>query len=234
MDKKMMGLFAAITLAVLIWGISAMSVSNDSQEAQTEENIEATTAALKDNNTESEITSMEQTNTKTYASAPAIQIDTNKTYTASMETSKGTMKFNLFASETPNTVNSFVFLSRDNFYDGVKFHRIMKDFMIQGGDPLGTGTGGPGYSFDDEPVIREYNKGILAMANSGPNTNGSQFFVMTVDYPLPKDYIIFGELVEGEDVLDTIAATPVTASQTGEMSSPTEDVTISGITIVEE
>jgi cyclophilin family peptidyl-prolyl cis-trans isomerase len=164
-----------------------------------------------------------------YNSPPPLTIDPQKTYTATMETSAGTMTLNLFASEVPKTVNNFVFLAREGFYEGVIFHRVIKGFMIQGGDPTGTGRGGPGYRFEDEPVTRSYNRGILAMANAGPNTNGSQFFIMHVDYPLPPNYTIFGQLSSGEDVLDAIAT-----ARTGAQDRPTNPVMISSITIEEQ
>ena len=105
-----------------------------------------------------------------------------------------------------------MFLAREGFYDGVIFHRIIKGFMVQSGDPEGTGMGGPGYSFADEPVTRDYLPGTLAMANAGPNTNGSQFFIMHQEAGLPKNYTIFGIAVEGQDVVDALANTPVTTS----------------------
>jgi cyclophilin family peptidyl-prolyl cis-trans isomerase len=160
-------------------------------------------------------------------------IDRNKKYKAVMHTSKGDVTFELFASEVPITVNNFVFLARDGFYNGVKFHRIIYGFMIQSGDPLGTGLGGPGYSFADEPVTRNYTAGTLAMANSGPNTNGSQFFIMHKDYALPKSYTIFGSVVEGIDVVDAIANTPTVLGTDGAMSKPTETVLINSIDIFE-
>jgi cyclophilin family peptidyl-prolyl cis-trans isomerase len=171
---------------------------------------------------------------KTYTNPPAIAIDQSKTYTAVMETTKGTMTFELYASESPVTVNNFVFLAREGFYNDTKFHRIISDFMIQGGDPLGTGTGGPGYQFEDEPITRDYEKGTIAMANSGANTNGSQFFIMTTDYDLQKDYVIFGKLKVGQEVLDVIAGTPVVDNGRGEVSKPTEDVLIKSVTITEQ
>lgn len=173
---------------------------------------------------------------KVYTEAPQMQIDAAKKYEANIETSKGTIKVNLFSGEAPKTVNNFVFLAREGFYDGLKFHRMVKDFMIQGGDPSGDGTGGPGYRFDDEPIVRDYTKGILAMANSGPNTNGSQFFIMQGDYSggkLPKNYTIFAEVIEGMDVVDAIAATPTEDNGQGEQSKPLEEVKINKITITE-
>jgi cyclophilin family peptidyl-prolyl cis-trans isomerase len=155
-------------------------------------------------------------------------IDPARTYSATIDTSAGQMTAELFAAEAPKTVNNFVFLARDGFYDGVIFHRVISGFMIQGGDPTGTGRGGPGYRFDDEPVTRRYNRGILAMANAGPNTNGSQFFVMHADYGLPPNYTIFGQLTGGEDVLDKIAT-----AQTGAQDRPVAPVTIDKVTITE-
>jgi cyclophilin family peptidyl-prolyl cis-trans isomerase len=167
--------------------------------------------------------------------APAMTIDPNKTYTAVIETTKGTMQANLFAKEAPITVNNFVFLARDGFYNNVKFHRIMKGFMVQTGDPQGDGTGGPGYQFEDEPVTRDYTRGIMAMANSGPNTNGSQFFIMHEDYGLQPNYTIFGEVTEGLETLDAIANVPVSPNpMTGEESVPDEEVLITSVTIEEQ
>jgi cyclophilin family peptidyl-prolyl cis-trans isomerase len=165
---------------------------------------------------------------------PEMKIEAAKKYTAEMETSEGTMKFELFASETPKTVNNFVFLAKEGFYENTFFHRIIKGFMIQGGDPKGDGTGSPGYSFSDEPVTRDYEKGVIAMANAGPNTNGSQFFIMDEKVSLQKDYTIFGKLIEGEDILDKIAETPVVDNGFGEVSKPTKKVYIEKITVTEE
>ena len=161
-------------------------------------------------------------------------IDPDKKITATMRTSSGTIVFDLFPSDAPKTVNNFVFLSREGFYDGVIFHRILKGFMLQGGDPTGTGTGGPGYRFDDEPVTRDYLPGTLAMANSGPNTNGSQFFVMHEKGELPKNYTIFGLVAQGMEVVDTIANLPVTGGSSGERSTPVNPPTIERIEITEE
>jgi cyclophilin family peptidyl-prolyl cis-trans isomerase len=171
-----------------------------------------------------------------YSDAPAMQIDPQRTYTATIETTRGEMTAELYASETPITVNNFVFLARENFYDGIKFHRIIRDFMVQTGDPLGQGFGGPGYRFQDERVSRPYERGTLAMANSGPNTNGSQFFIVHQDYPLPPNYTIFGKVIEGLDVLDAIAETPVTMGRGGDSvpSLPSEDVRILNIEISEQ
>ena len=170
-----------------------------------------------------------------YSSPPATTIDPDKTYTATINTSKGAMILDLFASEAPLTVNNFVFLAREGFYENGKFHRVMKEFMIQGGCPLGTGTGGPGYRFQDEPVTRSYVKGTLAMANAGPNTNGSQFFIVHGENAgLPPNYTIFGKLTDGEDVLNALADSPVSRGRGGENSIPTELLQIDSVEITEE
>ena len=139
---------------------------------------------------------------------PAMEIDPKKKYTARMETSNGTIVLELFADKTPKTVNNFVFLSRQGFYEGVIFHRVIADFMAQGGDPTGVGSGGPGYRFEDEfhPTLRHSKRGIISMANAGPNTNGSQFFITHRATPhLDNKHSVFGQVIEGEDVLMSIA-----------------------------
>ena len=174
---------------------------------------------------------------KQYSSPPPMTIDPNKTYTATLHTTMGDMHIELFPKDAPKTVNNFVFLARDGFYKDVKFHRIIKGFMVQTGDPTGTGAGGPGYKFEDEPVKRDYKRGIVAMANAGPNTNGSQFFIMHADYALPKNYTIFGQVTGEKDleVLDKIANVPVKANPaTGEMSAPTQDILITSVDITEK
>jgi len=165
---------------------------------------------------------------KQYSAPPALSLDLSKKYTATIVTSAGTMVAELFVEDAPLTVNNFVFLAREGYYDGVIFHRVISGFMIQGGDPTGTGRGGPGYRFADEPVKRQYLRGTLAMANAGPNTNGSQFFVMHADYPLPPAYTIFGKLTDGEPTIDAIAKAPK-----GAQDRPVNPVTIQSITITE-
>jgi cyclophilin family peptidyl-prolyl cis-trans isomerase len=163
-----------------------------------------------------------------YPNPPEMVIDPAKTYTATIETTAGTMTAELFASEAPRTVNNFVFLANEGFYADVIFHRVISGFMIQGGDPTGTGSGGPGYRFADEPVSRPYQRGTLAMANAGADTNGSQFFVMHADYALPPNYTIFGKLSAGEDVMDAIAGAPK-----GAQDRPVDPVSIKSVTISE-
>ncbi|HXX59155.1 MAG TPA: peptidylprolyl isomerase [Dehalococcoidales bacterium] len=142
---------------------------------------------------------------KSYAKPPALTIDKTKNYTAVMETSRGTMNLKLFAADVPNTVNNFVFLAREGFYDNTTFHRVISDFMVQGGDPTGTGRGGPGYSFPDEFTNHIHVTGSLSMANAGPNTNGSQFFICHSPQPhLNRHHSVFGQLTGGTDVLNAI------------------------------
>ncbi|GAB4027222.1 MAG: hypothetical protein Fur0011_4690 [Candidatus Microgenomates bacterium] len=155
-------------------------------------------------------------------------INKAKSYTATIKTSLGSIVVKL-SNNTPVTTNNFVFLSQKKFYDGVIFHRVIPGFMIQGGDPTGTGMGGPGYKFADESFQGEYKRGVVAMANSGPNTNGSQFFIMHADYPLPPSYVIFGEVTEGIETVDKIAA-----GKTGPSDRPINPVVIETIEIKEK
>ncbi len=163
-----------------------------------------------------------------------MKINKTKKYTALLKTLAGDIVIELSASKTPITVNNFVELAQKNFYDDTIFHRVIKGFMIQGGDPLGNGTGGPGYRFDDEPFDGEYTRGTLAMANAGPNTNGSQFFIMHADVALPKNYVIFGKVVKGLEVVDAIANAPVMYGASGEASQPVSPVTVQTVEIIEE
>lgn len=163
------------------------------------------------------------------ASPSGLLIDTSKQYSAILKTSMGDIAIALNASATPVTVNNFVKLSQKKFYDQTVFHRVIKGFMIQGGDPEGTGRGGPGYKFDDEAFEGKYTRGTVAMANSGPNTNGSQFFIMHKDTPLPHAYVIFGKVTDGMDVVDKIAESPV--DPYGEGSTPEDPVVVKSVTI---
>src|SRR5687768_6008600 len=149
-----------------------------------------------------------------WTTAPAMQLEEGKDYKARLTTSKGTMIVDLDEQGAPLTVNNFVFLASQGYYSNVPFHRIISGFMIQTGDPTGTGRGGPGYRFADEPIAKDYVRGTVAMANSGPNTNGSQFFICHADLStrLQKNYTIFGQVTEGLDVLDAIASVQVRPS----------------------
>ena len=153
---------------------------------------------------------------------------------AIMHTSAGDITIELNKEMTPKTVENFVTLARKGFYNNTIFHRTIKNFMIQGGDPKGDGTGGPGYRFDDEPFQGEYTRGTLAMANAGPNTNGSQFFIMHQDYALPHNYVIFGKVTSGIEVVDKIATAPVTTSGSGEPSKPVTPVVVNSVEIIGE
>jgi cyclophilin family peptidyl-prolyl cis-trans isomerase len=150
----------------------------------------------------------------TYPAPPALTINTAHKYLATIITNKGTITLCLDPTLAPNTVNNFVFLARNYFYNGLKWHRVVAGFVIQGGDPLGTGSGGPGYKFNDEPVLGQYTVGAVAMANSGANTNGSQFFICTVDdtKALAKSYNLFGYVASGMDVVLKIAVGDVMTS----------------------
>ncbi len=159
---------------------------------------------------------------KQWREPPAMRIDPSTTYRVSMETNRGDIELDLYPEHAPKTVNNFVFLAQEGFYDGVAFHRVIPDFVIQGGDPTGTGSGGPGYRFEDEtrgnPLKHE--TGVISMANAGPNTNGSQFFITHSPQPhLDGMHTVFGKVVEGQDVVDAIRAgdrmTQVTVRETG-------------------
>ncbi|MES2088152.1 MAG: peptidylprolyl isomerase [Patescibacteria group bacterium] len=169
---------------------------------------------------------------------PATNTSTNSsTQTKTMnkvtlDTNFGKIVLEMYPADAPKTVQNFLTLAQKGFYNGVIFHRVIPGFMIQGGDPMGTGTGGPGYKFDDElnpstPSYKAgYKKGVLAMANAGPNTNGSQFFIMLADYPLPNNYTIFGHVVVGQDVVDAIGKTP-----TDESDRPLSEVVMKSVTV---
>jgi cyclophilin family peptidyl-prolyl cis-trans isomerase len=166
--------------------------------------------------------------TQKFPDKPEFGIDPQKRYTATMETSMGTIVVALDALNAPVTVNNFVFLAGYHYYDGIIFHRIINGFVCQGGDPGGTGTGGPGYRFEDEPVKNRYQIGSLAMANAGPNTNGSQFFLISGPngVTLPPQYNHFGQVVKGLEVVDAMQKVP-----TGRGDRPVTDVVINSVTI---
>ena len=212
MLKKNIYIFLIISLFVSACG------SNEVEEI--------TETTIQDNKGESTMS-----DEKVYSSMPEMSIDQSKSYTAVIQTSMGDLTVEFFSDTAPVTVNNFISLSNDGYYDNIIFHRVISGFMIQGGDPSGTGHGEygkfPGYTFEDELNNQQpYEKGILAMANAGPNTNGSQFFIMHVDYPLPYQYTIFGKVTDGLDVIDTIASV-----QTAEGDKPVEDVVILGVTV---
>ena len=206
-------LYAGFIGFVCLFGLNQLALAANPDKTQDSKNKPTTSTT-----TESKSTSSPSTPQPTSQEKPLI---------ASIETNLGTMKISLFYQQTPITVSNFVTLAQQGFYNDVTFHRVIKNFMIQGGDPKGTGTGGPGYSFQDEfvPALKHHKKGILSMANAGPNTNGSQFFITLVPTPhLDGKHTVFGELTEGEDVLDKIGSTP-----TGSQDKPTTPVVIKKI-----
>lgn len=144
---------------------------------------------------------------KQYDSPPEMQIETDKTIKVKMETSKGDINLEIYPQHAPKTVNNFVFLASEGFYDGVVFHRVISNFMVQGGDPTGTGSGGPGYKFEDEVKDNplKHEQGVISMANAGPNTNGSQFFIThSPQAHLNGNHTVFGKVVKGQDIVDAI------------------------------
>lgn len=212
MNKKIILVFLVFFLIFITVGCGSKK-SQESAEAQTEET---------------------KTKKNWTLPKPSIMIDQSKKYTALLKTNKGVITIELNAKNTPITVNNFVHLAQNRFYDGTFFHRTINGFMIQGGDPKGDGTGGPGYSFDDELFEGRYIRGTVAMANAGPNTNGSQFFIMQNDNPLPKNYVIFGKVIDGMEVVDLIAQAPVREQIGGEKSRPITPVVIENVMIIEE
>jgi cyclophilin family peptidyl-prolyl cis-trans isomerase len=209
-EKSFTVIFIAITIVAVIGIIATRLISSSSQTP-------APSAATEPQPTQPVQEEATQTATmtnakKSYTSAPTpMPARDLRNKKAVIETNKGTIEFEIYP-EASQAASNFIFLTNEGFYDNLTFHRVVPGFVIQGGDPLGNGTGGPGYRFNDEPVKREYDKGIVAMANSGPNTNGSQFFIMLEDNPdLPAKYTIFGKVTEGQEVVDQI--------QTGDVMS---------------
>ena len=172
-----------------------------------------------------------------YDEPPTLKLDPATKYVVEMKTNKGAFDIAVDPKAAPIAAANFVFLVKEGFYDGVPFHRVIKDFMVQGGDPSGTGLGGPGYELKDDPVKGAYSRGTVAMANAGPNTGGSQFFIVhgsNVSDTLPKDYIIFGKVDEaGMKVVDEIAGVEVEPNSSGEPSQPVDEVTIESATLTE-
>jgi cyclophilin family peptidyl-prolyl cis-trans isomerase len=167
--------------------------------------------------------------TKQYDTAPELAIDLGKTHSAILDTNHGEIVIEFDVARSPQTVNNFIFLAGEGFYDGVIFHRVISGFMIQGGDPTGTGRGGPGYRFRDEiEGPGTYKRGTVAMANAGPHTNGSQFFICHSDVGLPHSYTIFGQVTSGMEAVDSIASTP-----TDRNDRPHDDVVIIKVTVSE-
>lgn len=241
-NNQLLFIGIAILIVLCIGGYSYLtktttSLSEDDQalldelKADDEVYAEDRLNVLKDDDTIE--TMSDNINEKLQTPKPELQIDSTKSYSAVLKTTEGDIKIKLYADKTPITANNFVYLARRGFYNDTIFHRVIDGFMIQGGDPIGNGTGGPAYKFDDEKFDGQYNRGIIAMANSGPNTNGSQFFIMHQDNPLPKNYVIFGEVISGIEVVDKIATANVAPSAMGEISSPVNPVKITEAVIEE-
>lgn len=176
---------------------------------------------------------------KTYTSPPTMQLAKDVRYGALLSTSEGDIRLELLPERAPVTVNNFVTLAKDGYFDGITFHRIVQGFVLQTGDPTGTGGGGPGYRFADElPPQLPYGPGVVAMANAGPNTNGSQFFICSgaqaAGLNNHPNYTVFGRVVEGMDVVEKIDRTPVERSSSGEFSKPQAEVILSSVEITEE
>jgi cyclophilin family peptidyl-prolyl cis-trans isomerase len=205
MNKTLLAIIAAVVVIAggLIFLLSKTSpVSNTSVLGESSTPTESTQS---DTNLQISQQPMPSTSSrKTYDKFPGVlPADQLQNKKAVIETNKGTIEFEIFP-EAPKAASNFITLSKDGFYNGLTFHRVVPGVVIQGGDPAGNGTGGPGYQFEDEPVTRKYTKGIVAMANAGPNTNGSQFFIMLADNDLPPSYTIFGQVIKGQDVVDKI------------------------------
>lgn len=198
--KKEYWIIVAIILAFLV-GIFLFNLNSKKSMESSNDTSKQGEVSLRDFTTNSASSSASR---KTYTKVPDLlpveQITSSK---ATIKTAKGDITIKFF-SDAPLAASNFITLAKDGFFDGLTFHRREEGFVIQGGDPKGNGTGGPGYKFNDESVTRDYTRGIVAMANSGPNTNGSQFFIMLANNPLPKDYTIFGEVISGMDTVDKI------------------------------
>src|SRR3989344_2247705 len=218
MNRKLSLLAAIIIILVVVFALQ-----KNSQKPLSQETSPTVTPSP---------SSVEKTGGDQKMTFPDMNINVAKSYTAVLETNKGNITITLYTKEAPKTVNNFIFLAQKNFYDGTIFHRIIKDFMIQGGDQLGNGTGGPGYMFEDElNASLQFNKpGMLAMANRGPNTNGSQFFITTVETPwLDGKHTIFGYVTKGMDVVKAIENVEI-----GQSDKPVKDVVIKDVEILED
>lgn len=248
MIKKILPPVLAVLVILSIFGFiiykdqqSSKEQSKKTGSSQSSDTSESTPNESSDTSSNTSADTSENTTQKTMSPSntgakelkkPAMSIDSSKSYTAILHTEKGDITIALTAKETPITVNNFVYLARQKFYDNTVFHRVIKGFMIQGGDPTGTGAGGPGYQFNDEKFSGSYDRGTVAMANAGPNTNGSQFFIMHEKQALPPNYVIFGKVTDGMDAVDQIVEQPMQPG--GEGSKPITPVKIKSVDISEE
>lgn len=202
-EKSFTVIFIAITIVAVIGIVATRLISSNSTVPAPSASQPQPTQPMEEEATQAaNVTN----NKKSYTAAPTpMPAKDLKNKKAVIETNKGTIEFEIYP-EASQAATNFIFLANDGFYNDLTFHRVVPGFVIQGGDPLGNGTGGPGYRFNDEPVKKKYDKGIVAMANAGPNTNGSQFFIMLENNPdLPAQYTIFGKVLKGQDVVDQIA-----------------------------
>jgi cyclophilin family peptidyl-prolyl cis-trans isomerase/cbb3-type cytochrome oxidase subunit 3 len=198
---KIMNKFTIIFIIVVILVIAYFFLPKKVQDPDNQAK-----AATNEPNNNQTINSNKESQMGKYSFPGTLEASKISNKKAIITTNKGVIEFELLADAAPETVSNFVYLAENNFYDGLTFHRVVPNFVIQGGDPNGTGTGGPGYKFEDEKVIGEYKAGTVAMANSGPDTNGSQFFICLEDLPsLPKNYSLFGQVTSGMDVVQKIA-----------------------------
>lgn len=228
MSMKNTGLLILFLFPILLAGALYLNSSKTNSQSATNEEVAGYTTDNTTRTAEPSITTLPQPTTE------AMDIDKSKKYTATLKTTAGDIVIELNTQQTPITANNFITLAKKNFYNNTIFHRVIKGFMIQGGDPKGNGTGGPGYKFNDEPFEGEYTRGTIAMANAGPNTNGSQFFIMHQDYALPKNYVIFGKVVQGLEVVDAIANSEVETSSSGESSKPVKPTVVQTVVINEQ
>lgn len=223
---------AVVLLAILVVGYFVWPKDKLAENGADGYNSNTQSAAAVDTPSVSPVASASPTPTPSVT--PTTNSPKNLMHTITIETNKGTIVFETYDADAPKAVQNFITLANKSFYNGVIFHRVIKGFMIQGGDPTGTGRGGPGYQFEDEldpntPSAKAgYQRGVVAMANAGPNTNGSQFFIMHQDYPLPHSYTIFGKVVKGLDVVDAIANVKTDAND-----KPLENITMKSVKVAE-
>ena len=227
----------SVLLASLL-GLTACESAND-RDSKNNTVQQPTSVVQNNNNGNAEQSKSQKQKNNGYAQEPEMAIDVNKQYIATVQTNKGIFEIELLPKVAPKTVNNFVFLAREGYYNDIIFHRVIKEFMIQTGDPLGQGFGGPGYKFDDELGSGiSYEPGVVAMANSGPNTNGSQFFICSgadcKQLDMMPNYTIFGKVSKGMDIIQAIASVEVGQSPSGEVSSPAAPVLMENVTIAEK
>lgn len=237
MNQKLLTVgIASALLAFLVIAGMLEKKTNEPQQPLVDRTLEISDSAIGGTpppNTEPKQQNLEPSNPPLSQQNSEKPMEQSTQFTATLHTEKGDIVIALQADKTPKTVDNFVTLAKKSFYNNTVFHRTIKGFMIQGGDPKGNGTGGPGYTFADEPFDGAYTRGIVAMANAGPNTNGSQFFIMHADYALPKNYVIFGNVIKGMDVVDAIATAPTEFSASGEQSKPVNPVKVKSVEIEE-